>query len=379
MARVAHPQLFLLPEDLPEEREDRLIVLDKIHAVMIELTTSLADGSPPTLTGIKRRSGGNMSLVLDDSNGTVRLMSSNANLDANKSLKSMTSVLLVMQYSARLLRANKTCTQRELYYVFQSHFQIQKQCDGAILDCASLLGVDRERLNLRASSRGLYGGCIRLWEPGLGYVDGTMVRDALSISSHWITNPAMTVDVTNARFILVVEKEGIFGRLFEDKFWRRLPCIIITGRGYPDLATRAMVHQLSKRFNLPCFGLADCNPFGLALLLTYKLGSVRMGSKFICDLKWVGLRPSQLDQLSLPSEVMQPLTDRDRSRIDSLMTLLQTSEEPFAKAYCDELQLIKTKQKKCELEALVSRAYDLSLISTLSDYLERQITQRKYI
>ena len=84
MARVAHPQLFLLPEDLPEEREDRLIVLDKIHAVMIELTTSLADGSPPTLTGIKRRSGGNMSLVLDDSNGTVRLMSSNANLDATE-------------------------------------------------------------------------------------------------------------------------------------------------------------------------------------------------------------------------------------------------------------------------------------------------------
>ena len=152
-----------------------------------------------------------------------------------------------------LCHRNQPGTQREVYYSFPNHFANQSQCNDAILDCASLLGVDRERLNLRASSRGLYSGVIRLWEPGLGTVDGTTVVDPQSISSHWITNSTMNVDVSRARFILVVEKEGIFGRLVEDKFWRRLPCVIITGRGFPDLATRAMVHQLSKRFSLPCY------------------------------------------------------------------------------------------------------------------------------
>ncbi len=127
-------------------------------------------------------------------------------------------------------------------------------------------------MGLRASSRGLYAGMLHVWEAGIGEVDGTAC-DPMSISSHWITNPAVQCDPGQSRFVLVIEKEGIFSRLVEDKFWMRLPCVLITGKGFPDLATRAMVHQVSARFRLPVYGLADCNPFGLALLLTYKFGS----------------------------------------------------------------------------------------------------------
>lgn len=130
-------------------------------------------------------------------------------------------------------------------------------------------------------------------------------------------------------------------------------------------------------------GLADCNPFGLALLLTYKFGSARMGSRFTCDLRWVGLRPSQLNTLHLQPQALQKLTDRDRSRMTSLMNLLRSNDGMndacFVKIYCDELKLMMAAGIKCELEALVSRSYDLSTISTLSDFLERQITQRKFI
>jgi len=41
-----------------------------------------------------------------------------------------------------------------------------------------------------------------------------------------------------AHYILIVEKEGIFNRLVEDKLHHRLPVIIICGKGYPDLLTR---------------------------------------------------------------------------------------------------------------------------------------------
>jgi len=77
----------------------------------------------------------------------------------------------------------------------------------------------------------------------------------------------------NPLWPLTYSLPGIFSRLSEDAFWKRYPCIIVTGRGFPDLATRALVHQVSTRFRLPVVGLADCNPFGLALLLTYKFGS----------------------------------------------------------------------------------------------------------
>jgi hypothetical protein len=41
-----------------------------------------------------------------------------------------------------------------------------------------------------------------------------------------------------ARFILVVEKDAIFQRLVEDRLFEALPCVLITGRGMPDIASR---------------------------------------------------------------------------------------------------------------------------------------------
>ena len=97
--------------------------------------------------------------------------------------------------------------ERELYYLYPHHFKEQAQCNNAILECAAILGVDRESLNLRASARGLYSGAIRLVEPGIGLIDGT-VAEPMPISSLWLTNPSVEFDTRGARFILVVEKEG---------------------------------------------------------------------------------------------------------------------------------------------------------------------------
>ena len=108
----------------------------------------------------------------------------------------------------------------------------------------------------------------------------------------------------------------------EDGFHERHPSILITGKGFPDLATRAMVYRITNRFKIPAYGIADCNPFGIALLLTYKLGSARMGNKFaVADLRWLGLRPSQIPAQNLPPQVVSrgccvrlvfwvPLSDR---------------------------------------------------------------------
>lgn len=78
-----------------------------------------------------------------------------------------------------------------------------------------------------------------------------------------------------AQFILVVEKEAVFRRLVEDRMWERpgLRCIIVTGCGFPDHATRAFLHYCWRTFNLPVYGLSDWNPFGLTIMLCYRDGS----------------------------------------------------------------------------------------------------------
>lgn len=52
----------------------------------------------------------------------------------------------------------------------------------------------------------------------------------------------MGVQVSNvasdALFILLVEKDAAFMRLAEDRFYQTYPCIIITAKGQPDVASR---------------------------------------------------------------------------------------------------------------------------------------------
>ena len=43
---------------------------------------------------------------------------------------------------------------------------------------------------------------------------------------------------SDAKFILLVEKDAAFMRLAEDRFYNTYPCIIITAKGQPDVATR---------------------------------------------------------------------------------------------------------------------------------------------
>jgi meiotic recombination protein SPO11 len=43
---------------------------------------------------------------------------------------------------------------------------------------------------------------------------------------------------SEARYILVVEKDAVFQRLSEDRFFMTVPSILITAKGFPDLATR---------------------------------------------------------------------------------------------------------------------------------------------
>jgi hypothetical protein len=62
---------------------------------------------------------------------------------------------------------------------------------------------------------------------------------------------AATLRPFGARFILVVEKDAIFQRLVEDRLFEALPCILITGRGMPDIASR---------WGLPYRAQVACHP-----------------------------------------------------------------------------------------------------------------------
>ncbi|KAH9804185.1 Meiotic recombination protein SPO11-1 [Citrus sinensis] len=124
----------------------------------------------------------------------------------------------------------------------------------------------------------------------------------------------LTIDyiVSTANYILVVEKESVFHRLANDQYCTRNRCIVITGRGYPDISTRRFLRLLIEKLRLPTFCLVDCDPYGFDILTTYRFGSMQMAydAKFlrIPEMHWLGAFPSDFEKYGLPKNCRLKLT-----------------------------------------------------------------------
>jgi len=68
---------------------------------------------------------------------------------------------------------------------------------------------------------------------------------------------------SDAKFVLLVEKDAAFMRLAEDRFYNTYPCIIMTAKGQPDVATRLFLKRVRETLRIPVLGLVDADPYGL--------------------------------------------------------------------------------------------------------------------
>lgn len=173
----------------------------------------------------------------------------------------------------------------------------------------------------------------------------------------------MSFESLGARYILVVEKDAVFTYLCGQRLWDSLPCVLVTGCGYPPLSVRAVLKQLSTELQLPVLGLFDYNPHGIQILLTYKIGSVRMGLEshaYALDLKWLGLHHQDImeedpggsgGRLKVEASALQQWTASDHrvfSGVQSRMRGLAMAEPRYGR----ELALMEKSKVKAEIEAI---------------------------
>lgn len=152
-------------------------------------------------------------------------------------------------------------------------------------------------------------GWLRFFEAGRKF-------DCINSPNSAHTIPVLVEDVKDlvsaALYILVVEKESVFQRLENDKFCSKNRCIVITGRGYPDVPTRRFLRLLVDKLCLPVYCLVDCDPYGFDILATYRFGSMQMAydAKFlrVPQIQWLGAFPSDSENYDLPKQCLLPLT-----------------------------------------------------------------------
>ncbi|MEW5315510.1 MAG: hypothetical protein WDW38_006932 [Sanguina aurantia] len=229
-------------------------------------------------------------------------------------------------------------TKRDLFYTDAKLFEKQEQSDHILDDLSCMLGCTRSSLHdLR---RALYIGRLQFREDG----------DLIDCSK-------MGVDsmVSDARFILLVEKDAAFMRLAEDRFYNTYPCVIMTAKGQPDVASRLFLKKLKTTLKIPVLALVDSDPYGLKILSVYMQGSMNMsydsGNLTTPDIKWLGVRPSDLDRFEIPQQCRLPMNEEDIKMGKRLL------EEDFVKSNPDwvaELELMLKSKEKAEIQALSS-------------------------
>ncbi|GAV76132.1 TP6A_N domain-containing protein [Cephalotus follicularis] len=307
-------------------------------------------------------------IFLSNSICTRSLMRTNA-------ARAFVRVWKVMEMCLQILVQEKRVTQRELFYKLlcssPDYFTSQLQVNRTIQDVVALLRCSRYSLGIMASSRGVVAGRLLLQEPDQKVVDCTECGSSGYAISGDLNLLDKLVMKTDARYIIVVEKHAIFQRLAEDGVFNHIPSIIITAKGYPDIATRFLLHRMSRAFpELPILALVDWNPAGLAILCTFKFGSIAMGLeayRYACNVKWLGLRGDDLQLV--PDQCLVQLKPRDLQIAKSLMSL-----EVLQENYREELASMVRSGQRAEIEALYLHGFDY-----LGKYIAKKIVQGNYI
>ncbi|MFW9887577.1 MAG: helix-hairpin-helix domain-containing protein [Candidatus Thorarchaeota archaeon] len=279
----------------------------------------------------------------------------------------------VMEIVYQLLKSTLHATKREVFYSDVNLFREQKRSDKIIEDVASMLHTTRDSIHVVASARGSAMGRVVIRDSG-DTIDLTRMG-----TGGWAITPFLDqVEIleSDAEFILLSEKDAAVMRLAEAKYWNRQPCIVLTGKGSGDIATRAFLRMLVKELEIPAFALVDSDPYGHYIYSVFLRGSKRLSyeSPFIAtpELKLLGVLSRDLEEYNIPKSVRIPMEPTDIKRVRDMLN------EPFVqanKAWVKDLRLMLQLKEKAEIQAFASHSFEY----LTDDYLPRKLETGDWI
>ncbi|XP_030625772.1 meiotic recombination protein SPO11 isoform X2 [Chanos chanos] len=331
-------------------------VLQRIEKVMLEVVVRLSKEETPVLVLQNRSSWANV--IFDRNIGLLmkpNVCVTTLRSDCPSSARRFALILKVMSTVYKLIQSDSYATKRDIYYNDPQLYGSQQLVDSVVDDISCMLQVPRRSLHVLATSKGFISGDLCYLEEDGTRVDCISNSTAVSVSSNV---SGIKNIVSSAKFVLVVEKDATFQRLLDDNFTTKLfPCIIITGKGVPDVNSRLMVRKLWDTLHIPTFALVDADPHGIEIMCIYKYGSVSMAfeaqSLAVPSLLWLGLLPSDIQRLKVPEKALISLTQTDERKLNSLRNRPYVTCQP---AWEKEMEILRNCGWKAEIQALESVA-----------------------
>lgn len=283
--------------------------------------------------------------------------------------KSYMQTLLVASGCKSLIEQQKTTSIRGLFYLLkhtiagakEETFGEQSECDPIIEDVEVTLGTLREELHVFADVRGNMVGPITLNDSGDEIDCSRMGSGGYGIPS--IVEPDRIQFVKcDADFVLHVEKNTVWSRFNEDKFWRKYNCILTHGGGQPPRGVRRLLNRMNRELGLPVYCLLDNDPWGYYIYSVIKQGSINLAYESqrmaIPDARFLGMRSIDYERCDLSPSVIIRLNETDVKRAKQIAAYPWFEHK---KPWQKEIKKMLDNGFKLEVESLISK--DISYVT----------------
>src|SRR5512147_479453 len=296
--------------------------------------------------------------------------------------KKFMQTFLVSEACKELIEGGKTTSIRDLYYITkhtigdtkQNTFEEQDESDPIIEDLEVAIDSLREELHLFATGRGSMVGPLTIRDSGDTIDLRRMGSGGWSVPSI-VEEHVVALGKSEAKYVLLIEKDAVWKRFNEDKFWQREKCIIVTGQGQPPRGVRRLVQRLHSELKLPVYVLVDNDPWGFYIYSVLKQGSINLAYESmrmaVPDARFVGLSSFDKAKYQLPTNVAIKMNDGDNDRARQMLAYPWFKKAHWQK----EIQEMSRSGLKFELEALSRRG--ISFIT--EEYLPKKLKDRDWL
>jgi DNA topoisomerase-6 subunit A len=297
--------------------------------------------------------------------------------------KAYMQTLLVGSGAKRLIEQGKTTSLRGLYYMLkhtiedtkEETFEEQSESDAMIEDVEVLLNALREELHLYAQKRGEMVGPITIVDSG-DEIDCTRMGSGGYGIPSIVEADRIQFKNCKAKFVLHVEKDTVWQRFNEDKFWQKHNCILTHGAGQPPRGVRRMLYRLYNELELPIYCVLDNDPWGYYIYSVIKQGSINLAYESkrmaIPDVRFLGLRSSDYERCELSPSVQIKLNEQDTKRANQIRSYPWFENK---KAWQKEIDLMLKNGFKLEVESLISK--DISYVT--EEYVPQRLEEGEFL
>lgn len=295
-------------------------------------------------------------------------------------VRKFVQTLAVASASKKLIERDISTSLRDLYYQVKRTIpntkidlvDTQTESDKAIEDLEAITGMPRELLRLNADASGTVSGKVVIEDKGDTIDWSKLGSGGWAIPSNVENIKFKKVD---AKYVVYMEKQAVWQRLHEDRYWQDHNCIIMASRGQAPRGVRRLLIRLSEEHNLPIYVMTDFDPWGFYIYSVLKYGSINLATQSdtlaVTKAKFLGISADDIKNYDLKKQFIK-LKDVDIQRIGQLENYdwFKTN-----KSWQRQFKLMRSFKAKAEIQALSGK--DIQFIS--HTYLPEKIKKQQFV